>query len=407
LDLVGAKIAGNLEMSGSSFAKTVKAEHLSVGASLYLRDATFDGDLDLVGSKIAGNLEMSRSKFAKTVNAGHLSVDGSLLMREHATFSDEVKLLSAKIAGNLEMSGSSFAKTVKAEHLSVGASLLLRDATFAGDLDLVGAKVAGNLEMSRSKFAKTVRAIRLSGEGDLLMRDATFNGDLELVGSKISSNLEMSGSSFAKTTNAERLSVGGNLFMGNDSKFRSEVILIEAKVGALLDLQAATAVRIDLTGADVAELRIAGLRWWCAGGSVPAGAVAGASGTGDALSVQWPLGDRGWQKFRCATADDSMPPMMIMRNAHVGALQHSRDAWPPSIDLEGFHYDRLWDIGQRSPEEWADWIARDTFSPQPYTQLSSVLIAAGRRDVTEAIQFAGRERERDEAWAQHDLGAWT
>jgi hypothetical protein len=83
------------------------------------------------------------------------------------------------------------------------------------------------------------------------------------------------------------------------------------------------------------------------------------------------------------------------------------DAWPPSVNLDGFRYDRLWDIGQRSPEEWTDWIARATFSPQPYTQLSSVLVAAGSRDAAEAIQFAGRERERDEAWAHGDLGSWA
>jgi hypothetical protein len=78
------------------------------------------------------------------------------------------------------------------------------------------------------------------------------------------------------------------------------------------------------------------------------------------------------------------------------------------MDLEGFHYDRLGGVGgtgrndmrTRSSDEWTDWLARDrTFSTQPYTELSSVLAAAGHRDTADAVQLAGRERERDEACA--------
>jgi hypothetical protein len=64
---------------------------------------------------------------------------------------------------------------------------------------------------------------------------------------------------------------------------------------------------------------------------------------------------------------------------------------------------------QRSTGEWIDWLARDrTFSPQPYTQLSSILAAAGHRVTADDIQVAGRERERNEAWRQHHplYGAW-
>jgi hypothetical protein len=62
---------------------------------------------------------------------------------------------------------------------------------------------------------------------------------------------------------------------------------------------------------------------------------------------------------------------------------------------------------QRRPEEWMDWLARDrTFSPQPYAQLGAVLLGAGRRDTTEAIRFAGHERERDQTWAQAGVGSW-
>ncbi len=62
---------------------------------------------------------------------------------------------------------------------------------------------------------------------------------------------------------------------------------------------------------------------------------------------------------------------------------------------------------KRPPEAWTDWLARDrTFSPQPYNQLASVLMAAGRRDIGEQILFAGHERERDEIWNRPAMSTW-
>jgi hypothetical protein len=58
----------------------------------------------------------------------------------------------------------------------------------------------------------------------------------------------------------------------------------------------------------------------------------------------------------------------------------------------------------RTAEQWQDWLERDrTFSTQPYTQLSTVLLAAGRRDSSEAIQYAGKVRQRAE---EKGWGAW-
>ena len=101
-------------------------------------------------------------------------------------------------------------------------------------------------------------------------------------------------------------------------------------------------------------------------------------------------------------------PTLTLRNFHVADFQDSADAWPPLIELEGFRYDRIgrygstvgYDMRKRSVAEWTDWLLRDrTFSTQPYTELSPVLAAAGHRDTADAIQLAGRERERGEACA--------
>jgi hypothetical protein len=131
--------------------------------------------------------------------------------------------------------------------------------------------------------------------------------------------------------------------------------------------------------------------------------------------AHWSLGDPAWQNARCDGTDPATLPTLILRYVHVDEFQDSADAWPPSLDLEGFHYDRLGafggtgrdDMRKRLSAEWIDWLARDrTFSTQPYMQLSSVLATAGYRGTADDIQVAERERERSEAWSQRNLLYW-
>jgi len=219
----------------------------------------------------------------------------------------------------------------------------------------------------------------------------------------------MDTSSFAGAVLADPVRVDGNLLMRNGATFKGAVSLIGAKIGGNLHLWGSTAWRLDLSGADVRELLLNGLGWWCEGGKAPAGAAAAASPNGTKPTpVHWQLGNPAWREAGCDASDPATLPTLILRNTHVDAFQDSADAWPPTMDLEGFHYDRLGGVGgmgrndmrMRSSDEWTDWLARDhTFSTQPYTELSSVLTAAGHRDTADAVQLAGRERERNEACA--------
>jgi hypothetical protein len=132
--------------------------------------------------------------------------------------------------------------------------------------------------------------------------------------------------------------------------------------------------------------------------------------------MHWALGASDWHHIRCGASYPEPPPTLILRNAHFDTFQDSVDAWPPLLDLEGFRYERLGgrggqgrdDMRRRSIDEWEDWLARDrTFSTQPYTELSSVLSAAGHRDTADEIRFAGRERERDEVcWGRPATCLW-
>jgi hypothetical protein len=286
-----------------------------------------------------------------------------------------------------------------------------------GVVVLTAAKVDGILDMERSIFSITVNANYLNVSGLLYMgNNAIFENELWLGGARIGGNLNMAGSNFAKGFTAYALNVEGDLLMSNKTRLLGSVKLIGAKVKGSLSLQGATGWRIDLSGAEARELDLDGLGWWCLNGAAPVRAESGSEA--QTLSAHWRLGDPTWRKMRCAATALVSPPALILRNAHFGDFQDSLDAWPPLLDLEGFHYERLGgvagsagdDMRERSPKEWSDWLARDpTFSTQPYTELSSVLAAAGRRDTADAIRLFGREWERTEAcasWPRFDACAW-
>jgi hypothetical protein len=369
-----------------------------------MRDgATFAGDVRLRGAKVGGQIDMTKASFGKTLTADSLSVERSLIMRDGATFAGDVRLLGAKVGGQIDMTKASFGKTLNADNLSVAGDLYMRDgATFAGDVILRGAKVGGQLRMIGTSFGKTLNAERLSVGQSLIMRDgARFAGDVMLSGAKVDGQIDMTKASFGKTLTADSLSVGRSLIMRDGATFAGDVVLSDAKISSLF-LNRAIAARLDLTGTDVAhELNIADLGWRCADDQTTA------------VPRHWGLGDLASQHIQCDQAPTT--PSLILRNVHADSLQDSSDAWPPDLDLEGFRYERLGgffgtkarDLRARSSEQWAGWLVRNrVFSTQPYTQLASVLMAAGHRDIAEYIQYAGRERERQEAWQRGDWRQW-
>jgi len=415
--LADSRWSRSLSFDGTMVTGRLDAERLRSASDVYLQHAMFGQEVNLLGAKIDGALGMDGSSFATIVELNRLIVGGALFMRDHATFGGDVDLAAAKVGGTLEMSSSSFAAAVSASGLTVDGALLMRDhATFGGEVNLVGAKISSNLEMDTASFAATVDADGLTVGGYLFMRDhATFGSEVNLLGAKVGSNLEMDNSSFSDTVTAESLTVERNLFM-RGATFGGTVELFGAKIRGSLDLGSSTATNIDLSDAETGEFRFGGLGWKCLNDKAPAPAdTATAAPSGKSPPLRWPLGNSDWRTARCDGADT---PKLTLRNAHVSSLQDSADAWPPALDLEGFRYDRLGGLGgsgrddvrQRTPAEWQDWLARDpTFSTQPYAELGSVLAAAGRRDTADAIEFAGRERERGEAcasWSRAGSCAW-
>ena len=148
------KIEGSINARGSRFDRKFSAQRLEVGKSLFMRrGAVFGEDVDLVGAVIGSNLDMTDSRFDGKISAQRLTVNGNLFMRDGAVFGEDVDLMSAVINGVLEMTDSRFDGKISAQRLTVGRSLQLRDkAVLKEEVDLAGARVGGNVDMKRAKF---------------------------------------------------------------------------------------------------------------------------------------------------------------------------------------------------------------------------------------------------------------
>ena len=103
-----------------------------------------------------------------------------------------------------------------------------------------------------------------------------------------------------------------------------------------------------------------------------------------------------------------------MRNTNVGAIEDGGpDSWPNELDMDGFTYSRLGGLFEgeafedRKSEWFIEWLARERkYSRQPYHQLASVLSSTGHPEKANAILYAAKKREKQEAWRSNKLAQW-
>jgi hypothetical protein len=368
---------------GAWFPGGIDLRFANLEGPMLLGWSRVDGDVGLLGASV-DQLVMSGSSF-KGVNMDGIEVKSDLFMRNGATFDGDVNLGGASVGGQLEMTGSSF-KGVNMEKLQVKSDLFMRNgATFDGDVNLDGASVGGQLVMSGSIFKGDVSMMSLKVGQYLLLFSDTFDGDVNLSLASVGGMLGVGGSTF------KGVKMGGlqvpHLAMTDGATFDGDVNLSLASVGGALNFGGATFHRnVDLAGATVTDLLL---------------------GSTKDPSPKWDPGSR-----------------LILRDANVGGLKdridqqngQDHDAWPDSLELDGFVYGRLASvsIGDEQAEMtnhdigwYVRWIKRNlSFSPQPYRQLAKVFRELGFPEKAEDILYAARAEERSQAWVRREYIRW-
>ncbi len=327
--------------------------------------------LELENARLTHPWWLDKSRVDAEVQLSELQSTDPILFNG-SMFTAALNLAHAKVDGQLSLSGAKVTGTLNMAGLEVGSHLFMRDGAEFANVDLRSAKVGGQLSLIGAKCTGTLNMNGLAVGSSLFMRDGAEFANVDLRSAKVDGQLSLRGAKVTGTLNMDSLAVGIDLLMGDGAEFAEAVHLIFASIGSTLDLSGAKLSSLDMTGARVlGELRL---------------------GSG-AHSEQT------WQK----------ESRLILRNAVVGALQdrHEDGAWPKYLDLNGFTYTRLGgfqseeggsDMAARRAKWFIEWLEKDqSYTPQPYHQLTNVLRAMGHREAVNAILYAGKERERHEA----------
>jgi hypothetical protein len=165
VSLEGVRVTGDLNMRNAEIRQKLRIVNSRLDGNIDLRGAHF-GSLTLLGTrvagnvvlddaKIAGNLDLEGSTFERKVRMIRTEVLGSLFLNKKATFMDEVSLHYTVIGGNLEMQSSNFSKLVTAESLKVSQNLFLGGgAQFSEKVSFPLLRVLGYVDMSGGVFTR-------------------------------------------------------------------------------------------------------------------------------------------------------------------------------------------------------------------------------------------------------------
>ena len=431
LGLMQTVIGDSLAMADATLTGGMNAIEMQVGSSgLAIQDVEFDGDVVLAASKIQGAVAIVGSKFkaGKLLNASQAQFD-SFFTVLNSEFSGDVAFLFMKVSGSVALVGVTFAsgKRLNAGGLRTGTGMAVENVEFDGGVSLDSADIHDHLVMSGVKFPAGAQFIASGIQIGGTLRFATqtdFGGGVFLANASIGRDLTMPDSRVAPGMkfNAVDAQIGGNFLLGK-AEFGGDVALDRANVrgqvnleGAKFSPDAVLSVENLHVGQDfyfryVESTRPINAISLSVGGSFDLSGstlggidLSGASVGGDLrLGGTYSGGKEAWTKW---AAPDGARPQAMLRNTRVGNLQDDSRSWDGAdLVLEGFIYGHLGgvagvnrqDMRYRSVKWWRNWLRHDpVYSPQPYTQLASVLAASGNSEAASKIRYAGRERQRTE-----------
>ena len=367
-----ADIGGQVALVKSRFLGMLDLISISVKENLDMRESADFQNVDLRDADIGADVSMSGSTFRGLLDMSSVSISGDLFMHGNGIFGD-VRLIAATIAGHVVMDRSTFHGKLDMNSISVGGNLFMRHQAEFREVDLTRANVSGQISLIRSKFIGNLNMNTVSVGGNLLMRDQAEFREVDLTAANIGEQVDMDRSVFLDKLNLDSISIGQHLHMRGSAKF-NEVVAVAANIVGNLEARGSEFGSFDLTGTRIDGSLVLGTQ-------------------ND--TITWTA--------REELTSIAHSAQLILQNTTIGILQDTKTSWPTALELEGFTYNRLGATGanvedmphQRGSNWYIAWLALDqSYSPQPYRQLASVLDSSGHKDMANDILFANRERER-------------
>jgi hypothetical protein len=269
-----------------------------------------------------------------------------------AHFAEPVDLTSAEISHELWLEHSRFEKGFSADYVNMSRTLSLEGSSLA-EVSVAFSNITGLLAISGKAQVRQSLAMKNLQVGGTLYLDGGRFQKASLTLARIGGWLSMVGTVMDGPLDINAIQVGGVIQL-NEGQFR-ETILHGVRVAGLFTMEGAVfpdkSQRIDL------------------------------------------------------------------KDTQVGAvICNDLDTWPENLELDRFTYQYLGGMGGvKDREHMTDWPAsrfvgwlakQKDYSPQPYEQCAKVLRDAGQPDKADYVLFAGKQRERQDAWDKGNHHRW-
>ncbi len=174
VDLIGARVDGEVSMSGAKFTGQLDMNGIQIGELLLMDNAEFTlanpknahspRVVNLSSANVGGQVSMLGAKFKGLLEMSSIQIDGHLLMHdaEFALANPEnpeanlvINMISATIKGQIGVGGAKFAGDLEMDSVQVGTHLLMRGAHFEQAIYLSSAKITGVLQFSNGTETAT------------------------------------------------------------------------------------------------------------------------------------------------------------------------------------------------------------------------------------------------------------
>jgi len=377
IDLTGAK-ARMLDFS-ESFIKNFTAEGIEIDDCLFLENSICIEEVNLIGAKIRGDLHCRGSKFEKknreenkyALMAEAIDVQGRIFLDEGFIANGGVNLIGANIGRGLDCSRGNFYNEDEiaffALNIKVNENVYLDEVNIIGEVDLTGAEINGDLICTCGKF-KNEHGTALNTTYANIKYDVRLDsneenkfcaiGEVDLSMAKVGGQLICTGGEFKNEKGlalaAEGIYVQEDILLDDNFHAIGEVDLYSAKIGGKLDCTDGIFENENGTAIYIEDCHI----------------------NGEFIAK--------WKK---------LSGKLVLDKAKISKISIESDSekWPQKVSLNGFEYEKFSD-----EMDWKillEWIKRqDSFYSQPYTQLAKVLKNYGRDK--EAIQVLIEREER-------------
>ncbi len=441
VNLVSARIGGQLDLSSSTVTGTLNMDGIHVDYALFLRGGAQFHDVNLVGARVGGQLYLSSSTVSGMLDLNTVQVDQSLHMNEKAQFT-EINLGSARIAGQLNLSSSTVTGMLNLNTVQVGRSLEMADKAQFAEIDLRGSHIGGQLDLSSSAVTGKLDLNGIHVDKMLFMRDKAQFKDIDLAGNAhVSGQIDLGSSTVTGKLNMNGIRIDQYLIMDKKAQFR-EIVLTGAHIGQLYLNSATVTGMLDMDDIhvdqsvfmrDKAQFSEIDLRRAHIGGQLDlnSSTVMGKL-NGDYINVEQTVflgnGTTFADEIKLTSAklgqdlrlsggnfrkdvdltgtqvtgvlglvSTKWPSATLnLTNAATGGIDLS-DNWPDKIFVTGLSYRSLSNLENFRSEQAETWFGKQTYAPQPYQQLASVLQSNGRAEDATAIRYAEKKREQQMA----------